>query len=363
MSKSYLAGETGAEALRLAPPSWYPEHEVEFIEDSAVKLAADRGSVVLAGGTELSSDAVVLATGGRARQLSVPGHDSPGVVALRTLADAERLRAALRPGLRLLIVGAGLIGAETAATAVAAGAEVTLVDPVPVPLIPAVGQELAEVLHAMHPAHGVDVRTGVPVEIARDGQRLLVDLDQHPGLERISADLVLVAIGLEADTSVADSAGLRTCSGIEVDEAGRTSHPAIRAAGDGIRLRQPDGTPGRRAEHWEAALLSGTAVACGLLGEELPPRPPSWFWSDRYGVHAEAVGSMSVPGRTVVRTDGAKRFAFRIGDGQVLVGCAAIDGGKTLRAAKRLIAARAVVDPGQLADPAVDLKKLGRAIS
>jgi 3-phenylpropionate/trans-cinnamate dioxygenase ferredoxin reductase subunit len=353
LSKAYLAGEASADSVLLAPAEWFTENAVEVIPDSAVKVAGDRGTVVLASGTELDSDAVVLATGGRARHLPVPGGDLPGVLALRDRADADALRAALRPGARLVIVGAGLIGAEVASTAARAGAAVTLVDPVPLPLVPAVGEELASMLHGMHADNGVDVVVGAPTRIAADGSALRVEM----GDRTITADRVLAAIGLEVDTALAESAGVEVAGGIVVDDRGGTTHPAVWAAGDGIRIRGADGELSRRREHWEAAMLSGTAVACGLLDQEPPPPPPSWFWSDRYGVHVEAVGSMAAEGTTVLRGEG---LAFRLDTEGALVGCAAIDGGKALRAARRLIARGAMVSPADLADPTVDLRKAGR---
>ncbi|WP_433503199.1 NAD(P)/FAD-dependent oxidoreductase [Pseudonocardia halophobica] len=351
LSKGYLAGETEIGDLHLAPPEWYAENSVDIVEDVATKVAD--GSVVLRDGTTLDADAVVLATGGRARRLPIPGSDLPGVVALRDRADADALREALRPGVRLVIVGAGLIGAEVASTATKAGASVVLVDPVPVPLVPAVGAELAEVLHGMHATHGVEVVEGAPSAVVPDGSALRVELDGRS----IPADLVLAAIGLEVDDSLAESVGVEWDGGTVVDELGRTANPAIRAAGDGIRVRAADGTVQRRSEHWEAAMLSGAAAACGLLGEEPPERPPSWFWSDRYGVHVEAVGSMVAPGSTVLR---GETVAFRLSATGVLVGCAAIDGGKALRVARRLIARGVSVSPADLADPTVDLRKAGR---
>jgi 3-phenylpropionate/trans-cinnamate dioxygenase ferredoxin reductase component len=351
LSKAYLQGEADAASLQLAPPDWYADNAVDVVEDAATKVAG--GSVVLRGGATLDADAVVLATGGHARRLPVPGGDLPGVRTLRDRSDADALREALRPGTRVVIVGAGLIGAEVASTAAKAGASVVLVDPVPVPLVPAVGPELAETLHGMHAAHGVEVVEAAPTAVVADGSAWRVELDGRS----LPADLVLTAIGLEVDGALAETAGVAFDGGIVVDELGRTANPAVWAAGDGVRVRAADGTPRRRSEHWEAAMLSGTATACGLLGETPPERPPAWFWSDRYGVHLEAVGSMSAPGSTVLR---GEHLAFRLDEAGVLVGCAAIDGGKPLRAARRLIARGAAVSPADLADPAVDLRKAAR---
>ncbi|GAB2961551.1 FAD-dependent oxidoreductase [Amycolatopsis acidiphila] len=348
LSKGYLAGAVTAEAIRLAPEQWYADNAVEVIEDSVAKLSPGSGTVLLAHGGEIASDAVVLATGGTARRL--PGACS--VPVLRDRADADSLRAHLRPGARLVIVGAGLIGAEVASTASAAGVAVTLVDPVPVPLVPALGPEIAEVLHRMHEERGVRVVRGKPV---RSTIRSVEVERAHGTFLTLEADVVLAAIGLDVDTTLAASAGLPVAGGVVVGPDGRTSNPAVYAAGDLARTRLPDGTLVRRGEHWESALHDGTAVARSLLGLPLPERPPAWFWSDRYGVHVEATGSMAAPGSTVLR---GEHLAFRLDEDSRLVGCAAIDEGKALRAARRLIAGGAIVSARDLADPAVDLRRL-----
>lgn len=356
LSKTYLAG-SGA-SIGLVPADWFAEHAVEIVTDTVVRLWPDRGTVALAGGGELASDAVVLATGGIARRLPVPGGGLPGVLSLRGRADADALRAALAPGTRLAVIGAGLIGAEVAATAVGLGVGVTIVDPVPVPLVAAVGAELAGMLHGLHAEHGVEVVTGSPSRIRRDGTALRVDIGDRD--RPVRAEVVLVAVGIEVDTGLAESAGLAVDGGVVVDGAGRTSHPGVWAAGDGVRVRRADGTLGRRSEHWEAAMLGGAAVAGGILGQPVPARPPAWFWSERYGARVEAVGSMAGAGRTVLRRDPAgPMVAFRIDDDGVLAGAAGINAGKAIRAARRLIARRAVVAAEELADPGVDLRRVG----
>lgn len=357
LSKGYLAGETTAEALRLAPECWYDDNAVEIVTDSVAKLSPGTGGVLVARGGEIPSDIVVLATGGVARRLPVPGADSPGVHVLRNRADADALREALRPGTRLVVIGAGLIGAEVASTASAHGVAVTLVDPAPVPLVPALGPELAEFLHDQHAQHGVRVVPGSPLRItgtavvvATGGEELTLD-----------AEVVLTAVGLSVDTTLAASAGLDADDGVLTDTVGRTSHPAVYAAGDLARTRLPDGTLLRRGEHWEAATLDGTAVARAILGLAPQDRTPAWFWSDRYGQHVEAVGAMAGVGTTILREAGPRsRLAFRLDHDGRLVGCAAINGGKAFRAARRLVTRAAVVDVDELRDPAVDLRKAGR---
>lgn len=357
LSKEYLDGSMPAEKLSFVPDSWYADHAVDLVTDRVTALLPDEGRVTLAGGAELSSDAVVLALGGRARTLPIPGGDLPGLMYLRTKADADALRTRMVPGARIVIIGAGLIGAEVASTAAKEGAQVTLVDPVPVPLAPICGAELATRLHEMHSAHGVDVRCAMTTELSQDGEEYTVVLNDG---SRIVADTVLVAVGIVPETELAQAAGLATDQGIVVDPAHRTSNPAVYAAGDVARIRQSDGTLLRRHEHWESAMHGGQAVAASIAGKDLPQHGAGWMWSDRYGVHVEAVGDM-VNGTPVERVvDGVVVASFRIEADGRLIGACTIDGGNAIRAARRIIDRGIVVDPLKLADPTVDLKKLAR---
>lgn len=358
LSKEYLDGSMPAEKLAFVPDSWYKDNAVDLVTDRVTRLLPAEGRLALAGGTDLSADAVVLTPGGRARTLPVPGGDLPGLLYLRTKADADALRGRMVPGARILIIGAGLIGAEVASTAAKRGAQVTLVDPVPVPLAPICGAELAVRLHAMHAEHGVDVRNATTTELSQDGEEYTVVLNTG---DRVVADTVLVAVGIVPETGLAQDAGLDTDQGIVVDPTHRTSNPAVFAAGDAARIRHSDGTLLRRHEHWESAMHGGQAVAATIVGKPVPEYGASWMWSDRYGVHVEAVGDM-VNGTPIDRiVDGVVVASFRIEADGRLIGASTIDGGTTIHAARRIIDRGIVVDPMQLADPTVDLKKLARA--
>ncbi|WP_104055834.1 MULTISPECIES: NAD(P)/FAD-dependent oxidoreductase [unclassified Arthrobacter] len=358
LSKDYLLGTRTGEQIQLADAAWFEEQDVQVITGKAVALRPDEGMVLLESGRELSADKIVLATGGAARRLAIPGGDLETVLELRNRADADNLRSLLRPGVHLAIIGAGLIGAETASSALAFDAEVTLIDPVEPPLVPAVGLALAERLHHMHGARGIKVVTGVPLAISAGEAGHRIEMDSG---ETITADLVLVGIGIVPETALAASAGLEIDNGTLVDDHQRTSHPNVYAVGDSSRTRLPDGTLLRRAEHWEHAMHTGSTAAAALLGQALPVHGASWFWSDRHGVHVEGAGSMLGDGTIVVREkDGVPVASFRLADDGTMAGCAAIDGGLTVRAARRIIDRGIRVDPALLADPAVDLKKLAR---
>lgn len=357
LSKEILTGEKNAEQLLLAPRSWYDEHNVQVERNRVGRIDRDKRELVMEDGTTRSFDNLVLATGGLPRNL--PGFDDPSLLVLRTVEDAEKLRKALRPGVHLAIIGAGLIGAEVASSARELGAEVTLIDPAPVALVPALGEQLARRLHELHAAHGVATITGLTTGIEKTDQGYAVGIDGH---DTLNADYVLMAVGIVPEERLARSAELDCDGGVLVDHAQRTSMDGVWAIGDCARIRNEDGTLHRRHEHWESAVFEAQTAAASICGESLLEHGATWFWTDRYGVHVEAVGSMTDEGETVLRpgADGEPQVAFRVRPDNTLAGCAAIDNGMAVRAARRIIDRRIVVDPAQLRDPKVNLKKLAR---
>ncbi|ONI84645.1 hypothetical protein ALI22I_29335 [Saccharothrix sp. ALI-22-I] len=360
LSKDVLLGKATLADVRLRPESWYADRAVELRLGVAVQdvRPAER-RVFLGDGTAEHADAVVLATGGTPRALTVPGADHPAVLTLRTAHDVERLKSRLAPGARVAVIGAGLIGAEVTASAVALGCDVTLLDPVAPPLAAVVGPEIARVLHAQHGQHGVRLVHGAVDRIDGRGDRVLL----HLGAVVVEADVVLVGIGIELDLALADAAGLATDRGVLVDEVGRTSNPRVFAAGDVARAVGPGG-PLPRVEHWDAALREGQAAAAGVLGLPAPaPRPP-WFWSDRYGTHLEGVGEFDPVDLSVVRGDiAALDFTAIAVRGGRPTGAVAINRPNEIKALRRLIERGTPVDPGRLADPSVDLRSLARGAS
>ena len=324
----------------------------------ATAIDPTAASVTLDSGEVLPADTILLATGGRARTLPVPGADLPVVHVLRTLADAQAIRDAVSAGCRAVVIGGGLIGAELASALRKVGAAVTLVDPSPTPLAHAVGELMANHLHGMHLAHDVDTRLGVAalIEPASDGSATVVLAEG----DRLPADLIVVGIGIIPNQEIGVAAGLDADDGILVDAHQRTSAPKVFAAGDVARRRGDDGVMHRREEHWEAAQLSGQAAAAGMLGLAPEVRGTPWFWSDRHGVHLEVVGRLSGSGTQIVREGGPHPAVFLIEDG-LLVGAGSLDDANTVRAARRLIDQRIPVSADELADPAVSLRAMLRA--
>ncbi|GAB2900080.1 NAD(P)/FAD-dependent oxidoreductase [Neomicrococcus lactis] len=359
LSKEYFLQERSAEEIHLIKEDWYAENNVEVVPQKAVSIHPHEGVVVAEDGTKIPGEVIVLATGGVARKLHIPGNDLDTVLQLRTKEDSDKLREAIAGGKRLTIIGAGLIGAEVASSALKHGATVTLIDPAETPLIPAVGETLAKRLHGMHADKGITVVQGIPLEIFVDENGTNVRVESG---ETYASDVVLVGIGIIPLTDLAEDAGLEEDNGTLVDEAQRTTHPNVYAVGDSSRTRLRDGTLLRRAEHWEHAMNTGKTAAAAILGQDLPVHSAPWFWSDRHGVHVEGVGTMwTEHGETVIReVDGVPAAAFRLNENGELVGCAAIDDALAVRAARRIIDKKIPVDPAQLADSSINLKKLAK---
>jgi NADPH-dependent 2,4-dienoyl-CoA reductase/sulfur reductase-like enzyme len=276
MSESELALETQDEAL---DARW-------LLGVSAMSLDPTTRTVTLDNGATVSSDAVVIATGSRARRM--PGAP-PGVHTVRTLADAVALRAEMVPGVRLAVIGAGFIGAEIAATAHALGIDVTVIEAAETPLAGPLGTEMGAVVAGLHANHGVRLRCGTAVAGLLGKDRvtgvLLADGTQVP------ADLVVAGIGAVPAVDWLEPSGLDVSVGVPCDAFGATSIPGIYAVGDCSAWF--DDVRGRhhRIEHWTDSRDRPVAMVAAMLGAPLctPPRPP-YFWSDQYGVKIQFTG-------------------------------------------------------------------------
>jgi NADPH-dependent 2,4-dienoyl-CoA reductase/sulfur reductase-like enzyme len=360
LSKEYLSGALDADGLLLQRPDWYAQEQVSVRSALArgLVLQPERLAVALDDGEEVEGDVVVLATGGTAAVPPLPGVQDPRVHVLRTRADADRLRAALVPAARLLVVGAGLIGAEVAATALALGCSVTVVDPTDPPLAAAVGEQLAAWLHAEHDRHGATAHTDTVTELTPGDSGLRATFAS--GVEA-EYDAVLLAVGMRPATALAEAAGLDVARGILVDDGQRTSDPRVLAIGD-CAERAGHG----HTEHWEAAQVSGRRAATTILGADATTEASSsWWWSDRYGRHVEAVGKPTTPGATsAVRGGPEPPIAHFVlvaeADGQRLIGAVAIDDPIAIRVARRLIDRGHLVDADELTDPSTNLRTLLR---
>lgn len=361
LSKDYFLGKSSVTDLEFAKHEWYAEKKVALELGSRVALLnAETKVLTLENGKQLSADAIVLSFGGDARKLPLDNGKATNIHVLRTIEDADALKKSIHDGTKLLIIGAGLIGAETASSAKKLGASVVLIDPFEPPIVQIVGPDMAEYLHAHHAQNDIRTVKGTVSSLEEDSYGNFTAAITDSG-ERIEFDQLLVGIGIIPNTQVAESAGLDVENGILVDSSHRTNKAGIFACGDVARTRLENGELIRRNEHWESARLSGTATARGILGLEPEEHDSHWFWSDREGVHLEVAGDMTAEAENVLRgsMDDESFVLFRV-NGTTLVGAASINDSMAVRAARRIIEAGTPVNATELADPEVNLRKLTR---
>ena len=288
LSKAFLAG-TATEADLALLGQDDEDLGVEWrLGVPATGLDARTHAVTLADGSVVEGDAVVLATGSRARQL--PGaHELAGVHVLRTLDDAVALRADLDAGGRLVVVGGGFIGAEVASTARARGLVVTVVEAMPTPLSGPLGSEMGAVCGALHADHGVRLLTGVGVA-GLVGQDRVQAVDLLDGT-RLPADIVVVGIGAQPNVEWLVDSGLDTAGGVATDASCATTAPGVVAVGDCARSYDVHARRPVRIEHWTHALQQPATAAATLLGASQPYTHLPYFWSEQYGLQIQLVGS------------------------------------------------------------------------
>lgn len=353
LSKAWLKGEADLEALLLRPLSFYAEQDIDFRPTTvAVSVDPAARTVAFHDGSSETYDILVLATGSTARKLPVPGGDHPDLLELRTMKDAERLKAVLGPGKRLAVVGGGYVGLEAAASARALGAEAVVIERAPRVLARVASETLSAFFTAQHRAHGVEILTNAEVvAVARDGVSLADG-------SVVSADAVLVGVGALACDALARSAGLTCDDGVVVNSEARTSNPAIFAIGDMTRRPIPvHGGMHHRLESVPNALEQAKQAAAAIVGRAGPTPEVPWFWSDQYDVKLQIAGLPFDADRQVVRGDPtASGFAVFHLNGDRIVCVEAVNAPPEFMAGKQLIAKATPVDVDKLADPAVSMK-------
>jgi 3-phenylpropionate/trans-cinnamate dioxygenase ferredoxin reductase component len=357
LSKKYLTGELAAERTWLRSQAYYERNRIDLRLATRV-LALDRGrrAVELEGGAPEPYDVLVLATGSRARILPLPGAELPGVLYLRTLADADRIRALAAPGRRAVVVGGGYIGLEVAASLTALGCRVMVLEAQSRVLNRVVGEPVSAFFDREHRARGVEIRTGVGVAAIDGDDRVREVLLADGG--RVRADLVVIGVGAVPDDDLARAAGLEIGNGVVVDEHGRTSDERIFAAGD--LTDHPSPLFGRRLrlESVHNAMAQAKTVAGAILGEAKPYAEVPWFWSDQYDLKLQIAG-VSGPGvEIVLRGDPASRsFSCLHLVEERLVAIDAINRGADFLAGQRLIGDGPRLDPARARDPEVPLRE------
>lgn len=362
LSKGHLLGTSELESAFVKDAGWYAEQGIDLrtgAEVTALDTAGHR--VVLADGSQPYSR-LLLATGCSPRRMPLAEEHGAPITYLRTMEDSVRIKAALRPNARIVVIGGGWIGLEVAAAARENGAEATVVESLELPLLRVLGAEVAEIFAGLHRDHGVDLRFSAEVTaVERDGDQAVVRLADGAAIE---ADLVVVGVGVAPNTALAESAGLPTDNGILVDEYLRTSDPDVYAAGDVASVAHPVLGQRVRVEHWDNAIGQGTVAGQNLAGREVPYERLPYFFTDQYDLGMEYVGYVPRSGydSVVLRGDTTENrvfTAFWLREGTVVAGMQANDWDATEHI-RQLVGRH--VDQAKLQDPGVSLADLAGSL-
>jgi 3-phenylpropionate/trans-cinnamate dioxygenase ferredoxin reductase component len=361
LSKDFLAGKKSLNDFTVHDSDWYRDNKIDLRVSTEVS-AIDRKAhtVTIADDTSIRYDKLLLATGSRARWLSIPGSDSTGVHHLRKFDDASNLNTALKEGTSLAIVGAGWIGLEVAASARERGVDVTVVESAKAPLIGAVGEEVGNVFAQLHRDHGVDLRLDIEVKeiTVEDGKAAGLKLGDG---STITADRVLIAVGAQPNIELAEEAGLSMGDGgVLVDASLRTSDSDIYAVGDIAAAEHPLFEERIRTEHWANALKQPAVAVAGMLGESGEYSELPYFFTDQYDLGMEYAGHAPGSNRVVFRGDVNSRefVAFWLdADNHVLAGMN-VNIWDVLDDIKSLIRKKTAVHLNKLVDPQVPLGEL-----
>jgi 3-phenylpropionate/trans-cinnamate dioxygenase ferredoxin reductase subunit len=359
LSKKYLAGALERERLMIRPAQFFADHQVQALLGRRVtEIVRREQRLRLDDDTVLAYDALLLATGSRPRRLAAPGTELAGVHFLRTIADADRIRAECASGGRMVIIGGGYIGLEVAATARGLGLEVTVLEMAERVMNRVTCGQVSAFFASEHARQGVRILCNAKVRgLAADARSgrvravLTEDGAEHP------ADIVIVAVGVAPADELATSAGLECDNGIVVDQHCRTSDATIYAAGDCVNHLSPHYGRRMRLESVDNAFEQGATAALNLLGIPTVHDKVPWFWSDQYDLKLIIVGMCQGYDTVVTRGAAAARsFSACYLRGGELIAIDTINAAKDQMAARKLIAAHARPRPDKLADAAIALR-------
>jgi len=358
LSKEFLRGEVELSKVFLHPESDYVDQKIDLRLGQRVSGGSAAGRrLTLADGSELAYDVLVLGLGGTPRRLpDLPSAEN--VFTLRSLRDSQAIKQALDSSRRMLLVGAGFIGAEAAASARQLGKDVLMIEASPVPLARALGGDVGEIYAAIHRSKGVDLRTGTTVQKWHLSGGRVDGVTLSDGHSE-AVDLVLVGIGIDPNLELPKALGLSIeGGGVPVDEGLRASEH-VYVGGDIALHRHPVLKRAIRVEHWEVGKGHGRAIGASIAGGNAPYTKLPYFWSDQYDVNLEYRGHASGDDRAVWRGDREARsfsvFYFRNG---LVEGVLSMNDSKINEAGGKLIESRRPVDESRLADQSVDLAEL-----
>lgn len=355
LSKAYLLGELSRERLFLRPESFYADQRIDLQLSSAVERIDPAVQELELGQGRLAYDALVLTTGSAPRRLPAAiGGALGGVFTVRELADVDAMARHVVGGARVLIVGGGYIGLEAAAVAAKQGLKVTLVEMAERILQRVAAPQTSDYFRALHQGHGVEIREGVGlVRLHGDDAVRAAELSDGSLLD---VDFVIVGVGIAPSTQLAEEAGLAIDNGIAVDVHGRTSDPAIWAAGDCASF--PHRGQRLRLESVPHAIDQAECVADNILGAELDYVAKPWFWSDQYDVKLQIAGLNTGYDEVIARPGAGQTASFWYFAGDRLLAVDAMNDPRSYMIGKRLIEAEQTADKGVVADPGADLKAL-----
>jgi 3-phenylpropionate/trans-cinnamate dioxygenase ferredoxin reductase subunit len=358
LSKGYLRGEVGFENAAVHEEGFYEANQIELLT-STVVTAVDPGSrqVRIEPGGTLEYDQLLLTTGAVPRAIPVPGAELDGIHYLRTLADCDALRQALARASKVVVVGAGWIGSEVAASSRQLEKEVALIEATRVPLERVLGAEVGEMFLGLHADNGVELHMGAGVDSFR-GTSTAEAVVLTDGTI-VTGDFFVVGVGVRPRTELAERAGLDLDNGVVVDKYLATSAPGIWAAGDVANAWYPAFDRHIRLEHWSAALNQGPAVARNMLGQNTPYTKVPYFFSDQYDLGMEYTGFAYRWDQIVYRgdKDQLEVIVFWLDHGRLMAGMN-VNVWDVTDHIGALVGSKRPVDPAALADPSVDLESL-----
>jgi 3-phenylpropionate/trans-cinnamate dioxygenase ferredoxin reductase subunit len=358
LSKAYLRGEIPFEKTLVRPAAFYAQNNINTKFGVRVRRVDPIGRLVyLDTGTELQYDKLLIATGARNRRGSIPGSDLQNVYDLRSVTDADALRAVIRPGRRAVIIGMGFIGCEVAASLASQGVDVMVIDPSPAPLARILGSQVGNVLARVHRENGVSTIFEDTVTHL-DGRQRVERVATRRG-RRIECDFVVVGVGVEPVVDLVANTSIETNNAIVVDEYCHSSVEDVYAAGDVANHYQPLFERHIRVEHCQNAIQQGAAAARNMMGKRQTYDPIPWFWSDQYDLNLQYAGFHQSVDHVVIRGSltGREFLAFYMNGGRIDA-VAALNRGKDLRRVMPLIKSRRAFDPAQLANDDIDLRSL-----
>ncbi len=362
LSKAFLSGEASLESLYLKSAETYARQQIDCRFGIGVeRIERKTRSLRLYDGTLVPYEHLVLATGGRARRLSLPGANHPNVHYIRNIEDILRLKEQVLPGKRLLIVGGGYVGLEAASIGIKKGLEVTLIESLDRVLARVTAPELSAFYEKAHRARGVKILTGTGVH-ALEGDPLVDTVVLSDG-RRLAADLVIVGIGMIPNSEIADAAQLNVHNGIVVDAFTRTEDPAIYAIGDCCNHENVFLQRSLRLESVPNAAEQARVCAAAICGKPQPYGAVPWFWSDQFDLKLQMVGLSEGYDELAIRGDMDKESfcAFYLRKG-ILISADAVNRASEFMLAKRMVTERTHVTAAQLQDEGTTLKALAASL-